>query len=85
MDIESPRWEEYEQRFCALAERAERVEKAEPSLDRCRYFLCLYGENGMAPEEEFTFLDKMERESDGQLKRIDVDTAYWQDTVLFLP
>lgn len=85
MDIEDSHWEEYENRFRALAERAETVKRAEPSLDHCRYFLCLYGENGLSPQDELIFLDHMAQAEPDQLKKIEVDTSYWQDTVLFLP
>lgn len=83
MDIESTRWEEWEQRFRALAERAEPA-KTTPDIGGSRHYLCLYGENGLPPEQEFTELEMMETLPGGVMK-VDVDTAYWQDTVLFVP
>jgi hypothetical protein len=85
MDIEDPRFEDYETRFRALAERAEKVLVPKPSLNATRYYLCLYGENGLSPEEEFEFLERMESEPPENLKRLEVETDYWQDTVLFVP
>ncbi|MBY0404728.1 MAG: hypothetical protein K2X66_12570 [Cyanobacteria bacterium] len=85
MDINDPRFEQFEERFRALAEQAELVETAKPSLNASRYYLCLYGENGLPPEEEFEFLDKMAAEAGKTLKRLEVDTDYWQDLVLFVP
>lgn len=85
MDVEHPRFEEYDQRFRALAERAELVKVAKPALDSCRYYLCLYGENGMSPEEEFELLSTMEAHAEEGLKRLEVEIDYYQDTILFIP
>lgn len=85
MDIENPRFEEYEQRFRTLAVEAQLVKTAEPSLNASRYFLFLYGENGLQPEEEFHLLDLMQAEAGKSLKKLEVDTDYWQDIVLFVP
>jgi hypothetical protein len=85
MDIEDPRFEAYEKRFRELADQAELVKVAQPSLNRAQYYLCLYGENGLTPEEEFEFLDKMGLEAGKNLKRIEVESDIWQDIVLFVP
>ncbi len=84
MDVNHPRFPEYKEKFEELAFLADQVEKPEPALDQCRYYLCLYGENGMEPHEEFEFLHKMEDHL-ADLKKIVVETGYWQDTVLFVP
>ena len=84
MDVNDPRFPEYKEKFEELAYLADQVEKPEPPLDQCRYYLCLYGENGLKPEEEFDFLDKME-DHIGDLKKVVVETGYWIDTILFVP
>jgi hypothetical protein len=89
MNVDDPRWVEYEARFRQLAETAKEVPKGSVSLDGMRYYLCLYGENGLAPQQEFEMLEAItaaRQHGDGPpLCRIEVDTAYWQDTVLFVP
>lgn len=99
MDVNDSRFEMYETRFRALAQKADQVIQAKPSLNASRYYLCLYGENGMSPDEEFTVLETMENlymeslyqeelektSSLSLLKRLEVDTDYWQDTILFIP
>jgi hypothetical protein len=84
MDVNDPRFETYEQRFRALADAATLVKVAEPSLNATRCYLFLYGENGLTPEEEFEVLDKLASEPPEQLKRLEVDTDYWQDIALFV-
>lgn len=105
MDISHPLWEQYATRFEALAQQAQKVDKPEPALDNCKIFLCLYGENGVAEEEELAMLqqlDTLSRPSLGTsadssnphpetfterngLFKLEVETPYWQDTVLFVP
>jgi hypothetical protein len=85
MDIQDPRWPEYEKKFQELAFLADEVDSPDPPLDQCRYYLCLYGENGLTPDEEFEFLNKMEDAVGKTLKKVVIDTSYWQDTVLFVP
>jgi hypothetical protein len=83
MDIESPHWEEWEEKFTALAQHAQIV-KVAPNISGSRHFLCLYGDNGLTPEEEFSELEKMSQ-LQKDLKKVEIDTSYWQDTVLFVP
>lgn len=83
MDIESARWDEWEARFMALAAQAETV-PAGSSLKNAAHYLCLYGENGLTPEEEFAELEALGQWSD-RLKKVEIETGYWQDTVLFVP
>lgn len=84
MDINHPQWEDYQQRFEALAEKACQVPKENSELPQAERFLCLYGENGLSPEDEFAMLDRLDALPEGQLKKIEVDTPIWQDTVLFV-
>jgi hypothetical protein len=84
MDVNAPEWEAYEAQFRLLAEKAEHVAIAKPALDKCRYYLCLYGENGLSAEEEFAFLERMTSEVEN-LKRLEVEADYWEEIVLFLP
>lgn len=85
MDIESPYWETWEAEFIALAEEAEPVPVVRrDSIKGARHYLCLYGDNGLSAEEELEELAIMRREKD-HLKKVEVETSYWQDVVLFIP
>lgn len=84
MDIENPRWEEYENRFRALAETVEIQKGPQPELASAEVMLFLYGENGLSPEEEFSLLEKLEKQAEN-LKGTAMLTAYWEDIVLYLP
>lgn len=84
MDIENPRWEEYENRFRALADSVEITKGPQPELASAEEMLFLYGENGMTPEQEFDLLGKLEKQA-GNLKGTTMLTSYWEDIVLYLP
>ncbi len=83
MDVENPRFEEWEARFLEVAQHAQKIDRA-PDIARSKHYLCLYGENGMNPDQEFAELEEM-AEHPERLKKVEVDSAYWQDTVLFIP
>jgi hypothetical protein len=85
MDIENPQFETYEQRFRKLAEQAECHKGSQPEIASSRYHLCLYGENGMTPEEEFDLLAQLEKKADAGLKCASIETYYWEDLVLYIP
>lgn len=85
MDIENPRFADYQKRFEEVAELAERIPGPAPEIASARYFLCLYGENGLTPDEEFALLDAMENFIGEGLKRVDMNTNYWEEIVLFVP
>ena len=85
MDIENPRFAEYQARFEQVAELAERINGPAPAIASARHYLCLYGENGLAPEEEFTLLDTWESFVGEGLTRVNVSTSYWEEIVLFVP
>lgn len=82
MDTESEQWTEWEVRFLAVAQQAKTVKRG-PQVGSATHYLCLYGDNGMSPEAEFEELTLMAKQVD-VLKKIEVDTNYWQDTVLFI-
>lgn len=84
MDTGNPRFEEYQARFEQVGELAEKVAGPAPAIASARYFLCLYGENGMSPQDEFAMLDTLESFVGEGLKRVDISTSYWEDTVLFV-
>ncbi|MBX2861554.1 MAG: hypothetical protein KTR14_09985 [Vampirovibrio sp.] len=84
MDTEHPRFDEFVQRFEALAEDAQKHEGQKPALSGCKIYLTLFGENGLSPEEEFEFLDKLATHKENGLKRLDIETSYWQNIVLFV-
>ncbi len=83
MDIEAPQWDTWEARFTELAERALKVPLT-GDIKGAQHYLCLYGENGLSPEEELAELDAMAKASQN-LQKVEVDTSYWQDTILFVP
>ncbi len=83
MDIESSQWDEWEAQFRELAKDVPQVSYT-GAIKGAKHYLCLYGENGLNEEEEFEELALM-RQQKTDLKRVEVDTAYWQDTVLFIP
>jgi hypothetical protein len=84
MNIEDPRWEEYETRFRDLAEQVALQKGPQPELASAELHLCLYGENAMTPEQEFETLDRFQQSVD-QLKGTEISTSYWEDVVLYLP
>lgn len=84
MDIENARWEEYENRFRALADTVGIAKGPQPELASAEEMLFLYGENGMTPEQEFELLEKLEGQA-GKLKGTTMLTSYWEDIVLYLP
>jgi len=83
MDIEAPQWDAWEARFSELAECAQKVPMT-GNIKGARHYLCLYGENGLSPEEELTELESMAQQQQN-LRKVEVDTSYWQDTILFVP
>lgn len=85
MDTNAPEWNDYLKRFTELADLADGIDPPAPPLDRCQYYLCLYGENGLKPAEEFEFLEKMDAFAGQGLSKVEVTTSYWEDVVLFVP
>ena len=83
MDIESANWDAWEAQFRALAETVVQT-TAITGINGAQQFLCLYGNNSLSEEEEFEALAVMAKHKE-RLLRKEVDTQYWQDTVLFLP
>jgi hypothetical protein len=84
MNIEDPRWEEYENRFRALAERVDMQKGPQPEVASAQLFLCLYGDNALTPEQEFDVLTRLEKEAD-HLRGTSILTAYWEDLFLYIP
>jgi hypothetical protein len=84
MNIEDPRWDEYESRFRALSEAVGVTQGPQPELASAEMMLFLYGENGLLPEQEFELLAKLESRLP-ELKGTVMLTAYWEDIVLYLP
>lgn len=85
MDVENPQFAQYEARFRQLADRVERLKGADPAIASAKYLLCLYGENGLSPEDEFEMLARLEGYADDGLKCAEVETYYWEDLVLYVP
>lgn len=84
MDIHGPDWERYEAQFMRLAEDIELQKAPLPALSSAKMMLCLYGENGLSPEQEFTLLNTLAKEKD-RLEGAIMTTAYWEDIILFVP
>jgi hypothetical protein len=84
MNIEDPRWEEYETRFRDLAEHVALQKGPQPELASAQLHLCLYGDNAMTPEQEFETLTRFDQAVE-QLKGTEISTSYWEDMVLYLP
>lgn len=84
MNIEDPRWDEYETRFRALAEQVTLQKGPQPELASAELYLCLYGDNAMTPEQEFDALTRLEKEA-GHIRGTEMLTAYWEDILLYLP
>jgi hypothetical protein len=87
MDVNAPQWDAYIQQFETVAQRAQpwigKDKSSRPNLADAQLYLCLYGENGLTPDEEFAMLDTLAQAN--PLYRVDVETAYWLETVLFVP
>lgn len=84
MNVEDPRWEEYETQFRALAEEVELQKGPQAELACSELFLCLYGDNALEPEQEFEVLEQLRQVKD-KLKGTAMQTAYWEDIVLYIP
>ena len=84
MNVEDPRWDEYETRFRELAEQVDLRKGPKPELASSKLFLCLYGDNALSPEQEFDVLDQLEKDVK-QVKGTEILTAYWEDVVLYIP
>ena len=85
MDINHPQFDDYREQFeeladCVVADKGPQNDIASTSL-----FLCLYGDNGMDVDAEFSMLKELETYMGKGLKRADVETAYWQEVVLYVP
>lgn len=86
MDINDPRFEEYQTRFEALAEQVEDGKSGpQPEIGSAKYFLCLYGENGLPPEEEFELLQTLKEHLEDGLQKTTIQTSQWEDIILYLP
>jgi hypothetical protein len=83
--MDHPRFDEYQSKFEELSFLADQVDKPDPPLDECSAYLCQYGENGLTTDEEFAFLDKLEKAVGENLRKVVVATPYWEDTILFIP
>ena len=87
MDVNHERFSEYESAFNALAQQATHWQGDKPALDSMALYLCLYGDNGLAVEEEFALLETLKTrtaENTDALWRIDIEADYYQDIILFV-
>lgn len=85
MDVNHPQWEAYQNAFEALAEQVPLwPQPTVPDLTRAEHYLCLYGENGLEPDEEFALLETL-RQNQPRLFKREVETSYWLETILFCP
>jgi hypothetical protein len=85
MDVNAPRWDEYEAAFTAVANEATPwTEPTKPDLVALPLYLCLYGNNGMSVEEEFATLATLQTALDaGNLYCLEIEADYWYERILF--
>ena len=85
MDVTAPEWDAYEERFNAVAELATPwPEPTKPDLASLPIYLCLYGDNGLTPTEEWATLTELEAMAkSGHLYCLTVDADYWFERILF--
>jgi len=83
MDINHPLWETWEAQFMALAEHAEETGMT-GAVKGAQQSLCLAGDNGYTPEAELAELATMALTPD-RVKKVTVQTAFWEDIVLYVP
>jgi len=81
MDLESPHWDEWETQFNQLADQAQ-VAENKSELASAKMHLILFGNNGLTEEEELAELKNFATMPD-QLKKVVVETDYWQNIYLF--
>ncbi|MEM0950944.1 MAG: hypothetical protein AAGI66_02235 [Cyanobacteria bacterium P01_H01_bin.74] len=85
MDIESKDWDAYEAAFMALVESLTLTKGPVPELSSAKIMLCLYGENGMPPEQEFEMLNLLKQEAEkNTLCATQMMTSYWEDIILYV-
>ncbi len=84
MHVEDPRWDDYENRFRALAGRVTLQKGPQAEAASAELMLCLYGDNGLSSEQEFEVLARLEQ-AEERLRGTEVVTAYWEDVLLYLP
>ena len=85
MNIDDPRFEEFQQCFEALSEQAESHTGPRPEIASSALFLCLYGDNSLTPDQEFEMLAEMNRFAGQGLHKTTIQSAYWEDIILFVP
>ncbi len=85
MDVNDPRWDEYEAAFTAVANQATLwAEATKPDLAALPLYLCLYGDNGMSVDEEFATLSTLQTALTNQsLYCLEVEADYWYERILF--
>lgn len=83
MNLEHPLWEQWETEFMALADCAEETGMT-GAVKGAQQSLCLAGDNGYLPEEELAELQKMAQHPE-RVKKVTVQTAFWEDIVLYVP
>jgi hypothetical protein len=90
MDFNLDCFTTYEATFQALADVVDPWEApTKPVLSAMPLFLCLYGENGLTPEEEFETLARIQatfEQTPEKVKKLEIEAShqYWQETILFI-
>jgi len=83
MDVNHPRWDEYETAFNAVADTATLwVEELKPDLTAVPLYLCLYGDNGLSEDEEFDVLSRLSTHTD--VYCLEVEADYWYERIMFV-
>lgn len=85
MNVEHPRFAEFQQKFEELANNIDGQKGPQPEISSAHLFLCLYGDNAMSVEEEFTALAELASHRDKGLQKTTIQTAYWEEIILYVP
>jgi len=85
MNVEHPRFPEYQEKFEALANKVDGQKGPQPEISSAHLFLCLYGDNAMNPEEEFAMLAELAQHVGEGLQKTTIQTAYWEELILYVP
>jgi hypothetical protein len=90
MDFNLKCFATYEADFQTFAETVTPWESTQkPVLSTMPLFLCLYGENGLSPEEEFQALETIKaifQQAPEKVRKLEIEAPnhYWQETILFV-
>lgn len=88
MTIDHPDFERYQHLFESVAEQLEEWTGPRTAVGCAELVLCLYGDNGLAPEEEFALLEHFQHEAETTphaLAKVTIEADCWLERILFKP